>query len=73
MSEFKQYQEMFNSLQEGVLVVKELISEPLGEICKQAKHQIYFVNDIGNRIFEKVNKTKKYKGNDQLINYKRVS
>jgi len=50
LSEFKQFQDMFNSLQEGVLVVKDLLTEPLGELSKGNKHQIYFVNDIGNRI-----------------------
>ena len=73
MSEFKQFQDMFNSLQEGVLVVKELLTEPLGQLSKGTKHQIYFVNDIGNRILQKVFKTKKYKSNDILINNERVS
>jgi hypothetical protein len=61
---------MFNSLQEGVVVVKEQIIGQMEEINKSARHQIYFVNDIGNRILQKVFKSKKnYKSNDQLINH----
>jgi hypothetical protein len=34
MSEFKQYQDMFNSLQEGVVVVKEQLVGPMEEISR---------------------------------------
>lgn len=66
MSEFKQYQDMFNCLQEGILVIKEQLMEPLDGIAQETKNHIYFVNDIGNRILQKVFKTKNYKNSDKL-------
>ena len=48
---------MFNCLQEGIVVVKERKKEELIHGIDQ--HKIYFVNDIGNRILQKIFKTKR--------------
>lgn len=64
---------MLNSLQEGILVIKEHIKKPLEGVVQETSHQIFFVNDIGNRILQKNFKNKKCKNNDHLINKERVT
>jgi len=53
MGEFKQYKNMFDCLQEGILVLKHF-----AKTDENTKHKIFFVNDIGNRILKKVFKIK---------------
>ena len=65
--EFKQYQEMFNCLQEGILVVKEQLQQPIEGAIKQTKQQFYFVNDMGNRMLSKVYGSKNYRNDDHKI------
>ena len=60
---------MFNCLQEGIIVVKE---KKLGEEPTDIEHQLFFVNDIGNRILKTIFKTKNFMENDSFVNSEQV-
>ena len=67
INEWKQYHNMFNCLQEGILVLKDVFDNSEEEMLNENKQQIFFMNDIGTRIFQKVFKTKKFLKGDRLI------
>ena len=55
---------MFDCLQEGVVVIKQSVLDQ----GKDAKHKIFFANDIANRILQKVFKIKEHVKSDRMQN-----
>lgn len=66
LNEFKQYKDMFDCLQEGILVIKQSALE-------QGKNKIFFANDIANRILQKVFKIKEHVKSDRSWNQNRLT
>jgi hypothetical protein len=60
---------MFNCLQEGILVIKQKVNDPTVEHGGQIlTTQIYFVNEIADRILKKIFKTSRYLKSDKVVN-----
>ena len=59
---------MFNCLQEGICVIQEKGSGMVDELLKmKSETQMFFVNEMGGRILQKIFKTNQYKNLDHKI------
>jgi hypothetical protein len=67
--EFQQYKDMFNCLQEGILVIKENLGKSQTPLEKnESAYKMYFINHIADRILSKVMSTRRIMRKNSSIN-----